>query len=91
MGGAAEGALLGTAQLNGMGDRRPDARRWIPVNVGAWAAGILWTFAPSPLIDESTRVGIIVAVYAIAGALMALTVAALTATTARLLFSATDR
>jgi hypothetical protein len=67
--------------------RRAHASRWIPVNIGAWAIAILWTFAPSPWIDDSTPVGVIVTTYAIAGLLMAVTVAALTATTARALFT----
>jgi hypothetical protein len=29
--------------------------RWIPVNAGAWAAGLLWTVAPSPIVDERTQ------------------------------------
>ncbi|MDF0515615.1 hypothetical protein PX701_18485 [Agromyces sp. H3Y2-19a] len=66
--------------------RRKRAGRWIPVNAGAWAAGVLWTIAPSPLIDESTPTGVLVAVYVAAGLLMAGTVAVLTATTARSLF-----
>lgn len=67
--------------------RRAGALRWIPVNMGAWAVAILWTFAPSPWIDSSTPVGVIVTTYTFAGLLMAATVAALTATTARALFA----
>lgn len=66
--------------------RRPHSLRWIPVNMGAWAAGTLWTFAPSPIVDESTPVGVIVLVYVLAGVLMAATVAVLTAPTADRLF-----
>ena len=66
---------------------RAHAARWIPVNMGAWALGVLWTFAPSPIVDESTSSAALIVVYAIAGLLMAATVAALTATTARRLFS----
>ena len=65
---------------------RAHAARWIPVNMGAWALGVLWTFAPSPIVDESTSFAALIAVYAIAGLLMAATVASLTATTARRLF-----
>ena len=66
---------------------RAHAARWIPVNMGAWALGVLWTFAPSPIVDESTSFTVLIVVYAIAGLLMAATVASLTATTARRLFS----
>lgn len=65
---------------------RDGARRWIPVNFGAWAIGLLWTFAPSPFIDESTPIGTLAVAYLVAGLLMAATVAVLTATTARSLF-----
>ncbi|MGW9631001.1 hypothetical protein ACWGST_09880 [Agromyces sp. NPDC055520] len=66
--------------------RRVHTISWIPVNMGAWAVAILWTFTPSPFVDESTSIGTLIAIYAVAGLLMALTVAALTATTARRLF-----
>ncbi|WP_181364994.1 hypothetical protein [Arthrobacter sp. HMWF013] len=56
---------------------------WIPVNAGAWAAGLLWTFAPSPFIDETTPVPVLFAVYLMAGLLMAATVAVLTGFAAR--------
>jgi hypothetical protein len=56
---------------------------WIPVNAGAWAAGILWTLAPSPFIDETTPVPALFGVYLLAGLLMAATVAALTGFAAR--------
>jgi hypothetical protein len=55
--------------------------------MGAWAIAVLWTFAPSPIVDESTSVAVLFAVYAVAGLLMATTVAALTAHSARTLFS----
>ena len=67
--------------------RRTPSKRWIPVNMGAWAIAILWTFAPSPIVDESTSITVLFAVYTIAGLLMAATVAALTAHSARTLFS----
>ncbi|HEY9264579.1 MAG TPA: hypothetical protein VIQ11_08260 [Mycobacterium sp.] len=67
--------------------RRTPSKRWIPVNLGAWAIAILWTFAPSPIVDESTSITVLLAVYTIAGLLMAATVAALTAHSARTLFS----
>jgi hypothetical protein len=52
--------------------------RWIPINAGAWAAGLLWTFVPSPFVDEKTAFPVLLACYAVAGVLMAATVAALT-------------
>lgn len=57
--------------------------RWIPINLGAWAVAILWTIAPSPFIDERTPVVAILAVYVVAGLLMAATVALLTGFAAR--------
>lgn len=66
--------------------RRPHSARWVPVNMGAWATGLLWTFGPSPIVDETTPILLIVLLYVIAGVLMALTVAVLTAHTAAGLF-----
>ncbi|WP_431246734.1 hypothetical protein [Leifsonia xyli] len=77
-------ASIPTAQWAAL--RRPHSARWIPVNMGAWAAGVLWTFAPSPIVDETTPVGTLVLLYVLAGVLMALTVAVLTAPTAYRLF-----
>lgn len=56
---------------------------WIPVNAGAWAAGILWTLAPSPFIDETTPAPALFGAYLLAGLLMAATVAVLTGFAAR--------
>jgi hypothetical protein len=56
----------------------PRAWRWIPLNAVAWAVGIMWTLAPSPLIDESTPVAGLVLAYGAAGLLMAATVALVT-------------
>lgn len=56
---------------------------WIPVNACAWAAGILWTFAPSPFIDEYTALPALLGSYLVAGMLMAVTVGALTGFAAR--------
>lgn len=77
-------ASIPTAQWVALG--RPRTARWIPVNMGAWAVGLLWTFAPSPIIDERSPVALVIALYVIAGLLMALTVAAITMPTARRLF-----
>ncbi|HJV97691.1 MAG TPA: hypothetical protein VJ617_01130 [Arthrobacter sp.] len=62
---------------------------WIPVNAGAWAAGILWTLAPSPFIDETTPAPALFGVYLLAGLLMAATVAVLTGFAARRIASDT--
>ena len=66
--------------------RRPLTARWIPVNMGAWAIAIVWTFAPSPIVDETTPIAVTVVLYVAAGLLMAATVAALTAHTAAMIF-----
>ena len=82
--------LLGsipTAQW--MALHRRGTARWIPVTMGAWAVAILWTAAPSPIIDEHTSAGLIVVAYVCAGVLMAVTIAALTAPTAASLFAPT--
>ena len=54
------------------------ARRWIWVNVLAWSLGICWTFAPSPLVNASTPLLSLIGIYAVAGLLMATTVAVIT-------------
>lgn len=54
------------------------ASLWIPANMAGWAVGILWTLAPSPFIDEFTPFSAILATFAIAGMLMAVTVATVT-------------
>ena len=56
---------------------------WIPTNACAWAAGILWTLAPSPFIDETTAFPALWGTYLLAGTLMAVTVASLTGFPAR--------
>ena len=65
---------------------RPRTARWVPVNAGAWLVSILWTFAPSPFIDERSPVPLVVALYVTAGVLMAVTFASLTAPLALRLF-----
>ncbi|MCR8670505.1 hypothetical protein [Agrococcus sp. HG114] len=65
---------------------RPRTFRWVPVNMGAWLVAILWTAAPSPLVDEASPIWFVAVLYVAAGLLMALTVAALTAPVARALF-----
>jgi hypothetical protein len=54
------------------------ARRWIWVNVSAWSLGICWTFALSPLVNASTPLLSLIGIYAVAGLLMATTVAVIT-------------
>ncbi|WP_354053620.1 hypothetical protein [Dietzia sp. 2505] len=60
---------------------------WIPVNAAAWAVGILWPLAPSPLIDETTPAPTLFGVYLVAGLLMAATVAVVTGFAARRIVS----
>ena len=52
--------------------------RWLPANVAGWLLGIGCTLAVSPLVDATTPVAQLIAWYAVAGALMALTVASVT-------------
>lgn len=66
---------------------RPGTFRWVPVNMAAWLAAIVWTAAPSPLVDERSPLPLVASLYVVAGLLMAVTVAALTAPVARSLFS----
>lgn len=66
--------------------RRKKAARWIPVTMAAWLVAIAWTAAPSPFVDEASPIGLVAALYVVAGALMAVTVASLTARTAWSLF-----
>ncbi|WP_104060285.1 hypothetical protein [Arthrobacter sp. 4R501] len=92
------GAVLGCALLLSIPTlqwlvlRRLVPRRrtafWIPVNAGAWAAGIVWTLVPSPFIDENTPAPALFGVYLLAGLLMAGTVAVLTGFAARRVVSA---
>ncbi|MFC4630054.1 hypothetical protein ACFO6V_17520 [Promicromonospora alba] len=65
---------------------RPGTFRWVPVNAGAWLVAILWTFAPSPFIDEQSPIVVVAALYVTAGVLMAVTFASLTAGVAGSLF-----
>ncbi len=56
----------------------PHAWRWIPLNMVAWLIGIVFTFLPSPFIDESTPAGVVFSLFAVGGVLMATTVAVIT-------------
>lgn len=64
------------------------AKWWIPGNAAAWAIGILWTFAPSPFIDETTPFLVLFGVYAAAGLFMAASVAAVSGIAASRLLAA---
>lgn len=66
--------------------QRSGTFRWVPITMGGWAVAILWTAAPSPFIDESSPVPLVAALFVVAGLLMALTIAVLTAPIARTLF-----
>jgi hypothetical protein len=59
--------------------------------MASWAVAILWTFAPSPFVDEHSPVALVATLYVFAGILMALTIAALTARTAVKLFAGRAR
>jgi hypothetical protein len=65
---------------------RRDAGAWVPGTMGAWALAILWTAAPSPLVDEKSPWGVVLGLYVVAGLLMAVTIAAVSAPLARRLF-----
>ena len=80
-------ASIPTAQWLALHRRR--TARWIPVTMGAWTVAVLWTVAPSPIIDERTPAALVVVAYLCAGVLMAVTIAALTAPTAASLFTTT--
>lgn len=56
----------------------PHSWRWVPINMGAWLAGIVFTFLPSPLVDESTPAALTFTLFALGGVLMATTVAVVT-------------
>jgi hypothetical protein len=56
----------------------PRAWRWIPLNMAAWLIGLVFTFLPSPFVDEFTPPAVVFAQFAVAGVLMALTVALVT-------------
>lgn len=60
--------------------RRVAARAalWVPVNIVAWGTALVWTFAPSPFVDETTSTLALVSTFSVAGALMAVTMAVTT-------------
>jgi hypothetical protein len=51
---------------------------WVPINMGAWLVGVVFTFLPSPLVDASTPAALTFGLFAVGGLLMATTVALLT-------------
>lgn len=69
---------------------RRDAVAWAPVTMGAWTVALLWTAAPSPFVDETSPFALVLGLYVIAGLLMAVTVAVVTAPLARRLFGRTS-
>ena len=80
---AAIGALillssLPLAQCVVLRDHVRPSVRWIPINMAAWLAGIVWTLLPSPWVDQSTSTGALIFIYGIAGLCMAATVAVIT-------------
>ncbi|MDJ1371858.1 hypothetical protein [Gulosibacter molinativorax] len=70
--------------------RRRGTFRWVPINMGAWLVAILWTAAPSPFIDESSPIALVATLYLLAGILMAVTIASITAPVARQLFGRSE-
>ncbi len=51
---------------------------WIPANIAAWAAGMVWVFAAMSLVGEDDPAGRAAAIGAASGGLMGLTAAAVT-------------
>ncbi len=78
VGGALLLLSIPTAQAPLLRGHVPHPWRWVPLNVAAWGAGILWTFAPSPLVNETTSTAGLFLAYGVAGLLMAVTVAVVT-------------
>jgi hypothetical protein len=67
-----------TAQFLLLQTALPTAAQWLRFNVVAWLLGISWTFMPEQLITAETPVVSEIGIYAIAGGLMATTVAVIT-------------
>lgn len=67
------------------------AWRWVPLNMAAWLVGLVFTFLPSPFVDESTSAGVVFLFFAMGGVLMALTVAIITGWGLRRMVSATGK
>lgn len=71
-------ASIPTAQFMLLRTALPTAGRWIRFNAVAWLLGLCWTFAPPAVVKPDTPVISEIGVYAIAGVLMATTVAIIT-------------
>jgi hypothetical protein len=71
-------ASVPTAQFMLLRTALPTAGRWIRFNAVAWLLGLSWTFAPPVLVKPDTPVVSEIGVYAIAGVMMASTVAIIT-------------
>ena len=71
-------ATIPVAQWTVLRQRLPRAWRWIPLNMGAWCIGLVFTFLPSPFVDEATPATVMALTFAVAGVCMAATVAVLT-------------
>jgi len=69
---------LPLAQYVVLRDHVRRSARWIPINMAAWLAGIVWTLLPSPWVDQSTSTGTLIFTYGISGLCMAATVAVIT-------------
>jgi hypothetical protein len=67
-----------TAQFMLLRTALPTAGRWVRFNALAWMLGLSWTFVPPALVKPETPVFSEIGVYAIAGVLMASTVAMIT-------------
>jgi len=77
-GGICEGVLLGLGQWLELRRHLSHATWWIVINAVSWIVGVAWTIGPSPFIDASTPVPVLVLAYVVAGVLMATTVAIIT-------------
>ncbi|HEY5857703.1 MAG TPA: hypothetical protein VIW24_27630 [Aldersonia sp.] len=71
-------ATIPVAQWPLLRERVPRAWRWIPLNMGAWCVGLVFTFLPGSFVDEHTPAAVMALAFALAGVCMAATVAAVT-------------
>lgn len=78
LGGLVLLASIPLAQWTVLRRVRPRAWRWIPVNMGAWLAGLVFPFLPGPFVDADTPAALLTTVHVLAGVAMATTVATLT-------------
>lgn len=68
-------ASIPTAQYLVLTRVVPWAWRWIPLNMCAWLIGLMFTFLPTPFVDEGTSAVVLTMSFAVAGVCMAATVA----------------